>query len=102
MLSDAARGPFFVGLNVIATTQFALLARVAPQVLLEITKSPGSAPVIAMLVMLNAVVGLKFVSVTGMGALFRPTFTLPKFRDVGVTLAVVPVPLSPTVPLLTI
>ena len=55
-----------------------------PQVLLKVSKSPGSAPVNPMLLIVIAVVPL-FVSVTTFCAPFPPTGTDTQFRVVGET-----------------
>jgi hypothetical protein len=98
MMIDAERGPFFVGLNVIAMPQLAPPARVESQAFDEIAKSPPFVPVIAILAMFNVVLGLTFVNVTVLGALVTPTCWLPKSTEVGATLAILPVPLSVTAP----
>jgi hypothetical protein len=54
MRTEALRVPITVGAKVTLNVQVALTATLPPQVLVTL-KSPGSAPPIAILVMLNAV-----------------------------------------------
>lgn len=72
-------------------------ARLEPQVLLVILKSPGSAPEVAMLLIVMAVVPL-LVSVTGFGPPPTPTSTYTQLRVVGLTDAVPPVVAAAPVP----
>src|SRR5882724_10534346 len=69
------RAPFLVGVKVTLTAQFAPAATVAPQVLLEIWKSP-----LAVILEMFSVALPTFVSVTVCGALVRPIPTFLKFR----------------------
>lgn len=62
IVMDALRLPVAVGVNVTVTVQLAPEAKLAPQEL-DCVKSPGFAPVSAMLAMFTAV-GRLFVSVT--------------------------------------
>jgi hypothetical protein len=90
----ALRVPVVVGLKVTLIVQLALAANELPHVCVS-PKSPASAPEIAILVIVIAVVPT-FLRVTVFAALVVPTFTEPKLRLVGVSSAVVPVPLSGT------
>jgi hypothetical protein len=89
----ADRAPFAEGVNVTLTVQLAPTARLVPQVLAEMVKSPALDPEIAMLVMDIAVLA-PFVSVTVCAAVVEPTAFDAKVRFPGVTLApaAVPVP----------
>jgi hypothetical protein len=75
--------------------QLAEAARLAPQVLVEILKSPAFVPAMATLLMVIEVVP-RFFSVVVCDALVDPTFTLPKARLAGLTEA--PVVDEPPVP----
>jgi len=90
----ALRAPVVVGLKVTLMVQLAPAANELEHVWV-CPKSPASVPAIAMLVIVIAVVPT-FLSVTVLAALVVPTFTDPKLRLVGVSSAVVPVPLSGT------
>jgi hypothetical protein len=90
----ALRVPVVAGLKVTLIVQLALAANELPQ-LLVCAKSPAAVPVIVKLVIVIAVVPT-FLSVTVLAALVLPTVTEPKLRLVGVSSAVVPVPLSGT------
>jgi hypothetical protein len=94
----AVRVPVAVGVKVTAMLQLDEGARVAPQVLLAIAKSPALAPEMAMLFTVNAAVP-PLVNVTVCGELVEPTACRAKDRLVGFTLAVsmAPVPESATV-----
>jgi hypothetical protein len=96
-LTAAARDPLAVGLNVTLIEHLAPAATLDPQPLV-CAKSPGLAPVSAMLEMLKAAVPV-FVSVTVWAALVEPTAWPAKARLLGDTLAMgaVPVPLRLTV-----
>jgi hypothetical protein len=85
-LSVALRAPATVGAKRMLAVQLAAAARLVPQVLLNITKSPGLAPVRAMLLMVIAVVPL-FVRVTTFCAPLPPTTTDAQLRLVGETVA---------------
>ena len=93
----AARVPATVGLNATVTVQLAAAARLVPQVLLAIEKSPGFVPVMAMLLMVIDVVPA-FFRVVVCDALVDPMFTVPNASEVGdnatVPLVLVPVPES--------
>ena len=91
----ALRAPVVEGLNVTLIVQLAAAARDAPQVVAVSGKSPASVPVTAMLVIVSAAVPT-LVSVTLSTVLVKPTAQVPKAREVGESLAVVPVPLSGT------
>ena len=91
----ALRAPVVDGLNVRLTVQLAAAARELPQVVAVSGKSRASAPVTAMLLIVIAVVPM-LVSVTFFTGLVRPTASVPKPNGVGISLAVVPVPLSGT------
>src|SRR5271155_5678380 len=77
------------------TVQLAATASELPQVVAVFGKSPASVPVTVMLVIVIAVVPT-FFSVTILTALVTPTPNVPKLSDVGVSSAVVPVPLNAT------
>lgn len=78
----AVRDPPAPGLKSRATLQVPDAARLDPQVLLEMRKSPGSAPVTAMLLMvMDEPVPLVSTSVSTV--LVEPTFTDPNERDEG-------------------
>src|SRR6202035_1155486 len=84
-----------VGLNVTLTVQLAAAASELPHVFAVFGKSPASAPVTAILVIVIAVVPT-FFSVTVLTELVSPTANVPKLTDVGLSSAAVPVPLSGT------
>jgi hypothetical protein len=90
----ALRAPVVVGLNVTLIVQLALAANELPQPSVS-PKSPGSVPASVTLVIVIGVVPT-FFSVTVLAALLQPTVTEPKLRLLGVSSAVVPVPLSRT------
>jgi hypothetical protein len=90
---SALRAPVTDGLNVTLIVQLALAASELKPVLV-CAKSPGSIPASVMLVVIADVP--TFFSVAVMTELVVPTVTLPKLRLVGVSSAVVPVPLSGT------
>jgi hypothetical protein len=96
-LSVAVRAPLAVGLNTTEAEQVLAAARLVPQVLLAILKSPAFAPDIATLLIEIEVLN-PFDSVTVCEALLDPTFMLVNVRLVGladtVPLAAVPVPVS--------
>ena len=99
-LSMAVRAPDMVGLNTTFTVQLAAAARLEPQVLLEITKSPGLAPPIVILLMvMEDVVPLPNVAVCD--ALVDPTAVFGKPMLVGETVTLTdvdpPVPVRLTV-----
>ena len=99
-VSVAVRVPAAVGLNATDAVQLAEAARLVPQVLLAMLKSPAFVPEIAMLLIVMEVVS-PFDSVAACDALVTPTAVLAKESVVGlaVTLpdAEVPVPESVTV-----
>jgi hypothetical protein len=80
----AERSPVVVGANRMLAVQLADAARLVPQVLLNISKSPGFVPASVMLLMVSAVV-LLLVSVTTFCAPLLPTETLTQFRLAGET-----------------
>jgi hypothetical protein len=90
-VSVAARDPLVLGLNAMETLQLAAAARLLPQVLLEITKSPGFVPVTDTLLMVIEELD-PFLSVAVCDALVEPTFTEPNEREVGLIVTVPPVP----------
>jgi hypothetical protein len=79
--SVAALAPLAVGLNATETVQLADAARLVPQVLLEMLKSPGLVPPSVTLLMVTDELVL-FVSVAVCDALVDPTLTDPNERDV--------------------
>jgi hypothetical protein len=91
----ALRAPVVVGLNVRLTVQLAAAARELPQVVAVSGKSPASAPVTAMLLIVSVVVPM-LVRVTFLTGLVKPTASVPNPNGVGTSLAVVPVPLNGT------
>lgn len=82
----AVRVPIAVGLKRIAAVQPAEAARLVPQVLPEMLKSPLSVPEIAMLLMLIDPVPL-LVRVAGFVPPLPPITTLPQDRLDGLTVA---------------
>ena len=96
----AVRVPDVVGAKAIEAVQVAEAARVEPQVLLVIWKSPGFAPERAMLLMVR-VEAPPFVSVTAFDPPRLPTATYTQLRLVGDTDALpeaaAPVPARATV-----
>ena len=88
----AARVPVVLGLNATDTLQLADAARLDPQVLLVIVKSPGLVPVTATLLMVIDEV-VPFFRVAVCAVLVEPTLTVPNEKDVGLMLteAVLPV-----------
>lgn len=75
-VNEADLAPSVVGVKVTLTTQLLPIAKLVPQGLLEIAKSPAFAPVSAMLVIVTAD-GPVFVSVTVCGALVTLKPVLP-------------------------
>jgi len=75
-LNVAVRVPETVGLNTTVMMQLAEAARLDPHVLVEMLKSPGFAPPIAMLLIVIVALPV-FFSVAVCDALEDPTFTLP-------------------------
>jgi len=98
IVSVAVRVPAAEGVNETEMLQLEEGAKLAPQVLPEIAKSPAFAPEMAILFTLNATVP-PFVNVTVCGALVEPTASSEKDRLVGTTLALsmAPIPESATV-----
>jgi hypothetical protein len=90
----ALRVPVAVGENVTLTVQLDKAARLVPQILLEIAKSPAFVPEMAMLLMLSAVLPL-FVRVVVFAPPILPSVTLAQVRLVGLTEALPPVELVP-------
>jgi hypothetical protein len=81
-VSVAARDPLTVGLNETETVQLADAARLVPQDLLEMRKSPGFVPVIEiLLIVIDELVPLFRVAVWVV--LVEPTFTEPNEKEVG-------------------
>ena len=72
----AVRAPVVVGLNTTVTVQLAEAARLAPQLLAEILKSPAFVPVIDTLLIVIEDAPL-FFNVVDCGVLVVPTFTVP-------------------------
>ena len=81
-MSVPCRGPAADGVNVTVTLQLEEAARVAPQVLLEIEKSPAFDPEIAMLSIATAEVP-RLVRVTVLGVPDDPSATSPHTRFWG-------------------
>jgi hypothetical protein len=90
-VSVAARDPLTLGLNETAIVQVAEAARLDPQDLLDMTKSPGFAPVTATLWMVMEEL-VPLVNVAVCAALDDPTFTEPNEKEVGL---IVTEPLEP-------
>ena len=84
IVSVAVRVPAAEGVNVTAMLQVADGAKLAPQVLPEIAKSPAFVPEIEILFTFNATVPA-FVNVRVCGELIVPTASTEKERLVGVT-----------------
>ena len=78
----ASRVPAASGVKVIVTVQFEEAARLVPQVLLEITKSPAFVPEIPMLLIATGEVPM-LLRVTMLGVPVEPTATLPHARLLG-------------------
>src|SRR5207245_6587101 len=93
-LSAALRVPLAVGLKVTLIVQLAPAANELPHVWVW-AKSPALVPVIATPLMLREVVPT-LVSVAVFAALVVPMATVPKFKLVGESFAVVPIPLRVT------
>jgi hypothetical protein len=89
----AARAPVTLGLNAMETLQLAEAARLVPQVLLEIRKSPGSAPVMATLLIVMDELD-PFLSVVVCVVLVDPTFTEPYESEVGLMVTVLLEPVA--------
>ena len=81
-VSVAVRLPGAVGLNVTEIVQFAPAAKVVPQVVGVCPKSPGLAPVIAMLVIVSVPVP-ELVKVTVCAVAVTPTFVSLNGTTVG-------------------
>jgi hypothetical protein len=98
--SVALLAPVAPGLKVTETVQFDEAARLLPQVLLEIEKSPAFVPEIAMLLIVIDEAS-PFDKVADFAALVEPVVMLPNPIDVGLTdtvpLVEVPRPVSATV-----
>jgi hypothetical protein len=96
MATEAVRLPEEAGVNVTLIVQLPPAATEAPQVLVAV-KSPGLAPVTAMLAMFNDALPVSF-RVTDCAELVVPRFWLPKARVLADRLAVgfVPVPVRLT------
>ena len=96
-MSVAARAPLAVGINTIEAEQLPAAARLVPQVLLEIAKSPAFVPEMATLLIVIEML-CAFDSVTDCEPLLDPTLMLANEREVGlaetVPFAAVPVPVS--------
>jgi hypothetical protein len=90
-VSVAARAPLTLGLNAIDTLQLAEAARLVPQVLLEMRKSPGSVPVMATLLIVMDELD-PFLSVAVCVVLVDPIFTEPYENEVGLMVTVPPEP----------
>jgi hypothetical protein len=78
----AVRVPVAAGLNTTEAEQLVAAARLVPHVLLEMLKSPGFVPVIAMLLMLMEEL-VPFDSVTDCAPLLDPVLMLPNERLLG-------------------
>jgi hypothetical protein len=94
MLSAAVRVPDAVGLNVILMLQLAAVANELPHVWV-CAKSLALVPVTAIAVMLKVVLPM-LVSTTVFAELVLPMATVPKFKLLGESFAVVPIPLNVT------
>ena len=81
--------PTFCGLKTSVMLQLAPGARLVPQVSVSV-KAFRFMPLVTMSEM-NTVCGPALVKVTGTGLLDMPTFTVPKFTDVGLKLKLLPV-----------
>lgn len=86
------RRPVAVGVKVMDTVQVPEPARLVPQVLLEMAKSPALVPPMVTL-LIGRATGPLFVSVIDCAALVAATAVAGKFRFVGVTVAVEEIPL---------
>jgi len=93
ILNAALRVPLAVGVNVTPMLQLALGAKEVPHLLVW-AKSPGSVPLMAILMVRMLMPTL--VKVTFCGEPVVPIVTDPKFRLVGESFAVVPIPLRLT------
>lgn len=93
-LSAAVRVPLAVGLNVTLMLQLAPAPKELPQ-LWVCAKSPTLVPVIAIPLIVKVLVPT-LVSVTVIAGLVVPMATVPKFRLVGKSFAVVAIPASNT------
>jgi hypothetical protein len=94
IVNVAAREPVVVGLNAIETEQLVDAARLLPQVLLEIEKSPELVPVSEMLLIVIDEL-LPLVKVVDWVPLLEPTLIVPNDRVVGLLLTL---PVEPPVP----
>jgi hypothetical protein len=94
MLNVAVRVPNTAGLNVTLMAQLAPAVSELPQVWL-CAKSPALVPVITMPLIAKVVVPT-FFRITVFARLVAPNPTEPKFKLVGESFAVVPIPLSAT------
>ena len=92
----ALREPVAVGLKVTLTMQLELGLSELPQVLVWL-KSERFVPLRLTPLMVTLVLELVLVTVTVCAVLLVPTGTLPKLREVGETLTMVPLPDSATV-----
>lgn len=95
-VSVAERAPVVVGLNTTVTVQLADAARVAPQVLDGMLKSPVLGPVKAIFLIVIEL-ALPFLRVAVCGALDVPTLRDPKAMLAGLKVTV-PVPVPVPVP----
>lgn len=86
------RRPVAVGVKVTDMVQVPEPARLVPQVLLEMAKSPALVPPTVMLLIARAT-GPLFANVTDCAALVAATAVAGKFRLVGVTVALEAMPL---------
>lgn len=94
--SVALRVPVAFGLNVTLTVQDVFAARVEPQVLEAIAKSPGFVPVKPIPLIVIDLVS-RFLNVITFGALVVPTVVFGNLNAVGVrVIAAVPVPVKLT------
>jgi hypothetical protein len=90
-LRVADRVPVVAGLNAMDTLHVAVAARLDPHVLLLMRKSPGSVPVIEILLIVMAEL-VPLLSVAVCEPLVDPVFIVPNERDVGLMLTVPLVP----------
>ncbi len=79
--------PAFLGENVTLIVQLAPIARLVPQVLLEMANWPGFTPPMYMLLIVSGAVPA-FVRVNPKGALVVPRRVGPKVCELGVRLAI--------------
>jgi len=91
-LTDAVLAPLAVGLKLTEMVQLAPAATAVPQLFVWL-KSPGLVPLILMDEIESDVAPL-LVSLTVFAAVFVPTLTEPKLKDVGLSCTTVPIPVK--------